>query len=173
METMEGFEFCRPYLAENEYVLWKGRPEKGNLFTGREMVILPFAVMWLAFALYWEYQAFQGVGSWFAILWGLPFVAVGIYLLAGRFAAAAYLRGRTFYVITNKKIIIKKGGRIVMYDGKSLPPMNLVIHKNGNGTLTFGHQIYTRNGYRSSVSFTIENIPDVVQVQNALEMMER
>lgn len=173
MSSLDEYEFCRRYMTDGEYILWKGRPEKGNIFTGQEVVMLPFSVIWLAFSVYWEMTALQSGVSWFLVLWGIPFVAVGIYLLVGRFFMTAYLRRRTFYVITNKKIIIRRGNRICMYEGRNLPSAETVIHKNGCGTLKFGQTFYTRNGYRNGTAFMIENVADVAQVQNAVNSMDR
>lgn len=173
MNDLEGYEFCRNYMTDGEYILWKGRPEKGNLFTGQEVVMLPFSLLWLAFSVYWEMTAIRSADSWFMVLWGIPFVAIGIYLFVGRFFMTAYLRNRTFYVITNKKIIIRRGSRIQMHDGRNLPSAEIVIHKNGCGTLKFGQMVYTRNGYRNGTAFMIENVADVTQVQNAIDSMDR
>lgn len=173
----DDFDFCRPYILNDERILWKGRPEKGNLFTSREYVMLPFSLIWLSFSLFWEWAALNSVKNreapLFIALWGLPFVGIGLYLLIGRFIQEAYLRGKTFYVITNKKIIIKRGNKIKMHDGKDLPPMDIEIHKNGNGTILFCEDVYTRRGRRHSTYFTIENIADIAQAQNAVNMMDK
>ncbi len=145
MNNTDPYDFCRRYMTDDEYILWKGHPEKGNIFTGREAVMLPFSIVWLSFAIYWEMTVLRSGNSWFMALWGLPFVAIGIYLLIGRFIMTAYLRTRTFYV----------------------------IHKNGNGTILFTQNVYTSKGSRSSTAFAIENIADVAQAQNAVERMER
>ena len=57
MDYMDGYEFGRPYMVGDEYILWKGKPEKGALFTGREIIMLPFALIWLAFSVFWELTA--------------------------------------------------------------------------------------------------------------------
>ena len=81
------YDFCRPYLLEDEYILWKGRPERGNIFRQGDWMVVIFAVMWLGFSLFWEFSALKSVmsggGSLFLALWGLPFVAIGLYLLFG------------------------------------------------------------------------------------------
>ena len=41
MNNHDPYDFCRRYMTEDEYILWKGHPEKGNIFTGREAVMLP------------------------------------------------------------------------------------------------------------------------------------
>lgn len=174
--VMDPYSFCRPYLLEDEYILWKGRPEKGNIFRQGDLMMVLFALMWLAFSVFWEIialrSAFGGGGPVFLALWGLPFVAIGLYLLFGRFLQTIYLRDKTFYVITNKKIIVKSGRKITLREGKDLPPMDVMIHKNGNGTILFSETYDTRRGSRR-VYFMLENLADVAQAQNAVSRMEK
>lgn len=42
------------YLMPDEYVLWNGKPEKGNLLTGQDVFMIPFSIMWCGFAIVWE-----------------------------------------------------------------------------------------------------------------------
>ena len=66
MDYMDEYEFGRPYMVGDEYILWKGKPEKGALFTGREIIMLPFALIWLAFSVFWELTAiFSGAPLFF------------------------------------------------------------------------------------------------------------
>ena len=173
MDYMDEYEFGRPYMVGDEYILWKGKPEKGALFTGREIIMLPFALIWLAFSVFWELTAIFSGAPLFFCLWGIPFIGICIYLLIGRFFHMAYLRKRTFYIITNKKIMIKRGNRIEMHDGKSLPPMDIRIHKNGNGTITFCDNVYMSGRRRYGAYFALENLADVVAAQNAVSMKKK
>ena len=62
---------------------------------------IPFGLLWCGFAIFWEWSVVSGGRApWFFELWGVPFVAVGLYLVFGRFIADAYQRGRTVYGIT-------------------------------------------------------------------------
>ena len=106
-------------------------------------------------------------------IWGLPFVGVGIYLLFGRFIQSICLRNKTFYIITNKKLIIRSGGKIKLYQAEDIPPMDIHLHKNGNGTILFWQESYRRNGRRYSSYFALENIADVAGAQNAISRMEK
>lgn len=172
MEYYDNYQFCRPYILPGESILWKGQPEKGNLITRRDFVMIPFGLFWLAFCVFWESLAIKS-GQLFPIIWGLPFVAVGIYLVFGRFLQSAYLRDKTFYVITNKKIIIKAGQKITMHDARDLPPMEVEIHRNGNGTILFSEETYTRRGRRHHTYIMLENLKDIAQAQNAVSMMDK
>lgn len=39
-------------------------------------------------------------------LWGIPFVCVGLYMVFGRFLMKSYLREKTVYVITNRRVFL-------------------------------------------------------------------
>lgn len=170
---MDEYSFANRYLVGDEYILWKGRPERGNIVTSSDKIMIPFSIMWLGFAVFWEMTAITSGAPFFFALWGIPFVGIGIYMFAGRFVYKAYLRDKTFYIVTNKKIIIKQGNKITMKDGRDLPPMDIEIHKNGNGTIYFAAQIGTRKGWHNHVYCILENLVDVAQAQNAISQMER
>lgn len=144
MTTLDHYDFCKPYISDNEYILWEGAPEKGFTFTSRDLVMIPFSLFWLAFALFWEFSVITSTSSLFMAIWGLPFVGVGIYLLFGRFIQSICLRNKTFYIITNKKLIIRSGGKIKLYQAEDIPPMDIHLHKNGNGTILFWQESYHR-----------------------------
>lgn len=173
MEYTDNYAFCKPYITEGEQILWKGKPEKGQIFHKQDIVMIPFAIFWLGFSLFWEFTAIQGGGSFFFALWGLPFIAVGVYLLIGRHIHTLYLRNKTFYVVTNKRLIIKKGNKIEMRMAQDLPPMEVQLHKNGNGTITFWEEVYVGRGRRHNTFLMLENLSDVARAQNAISSMER
>lgn len=168
----ENYGFANAYLSNGEYILWKGKPEKGNLIVPRDIFTLLFGLFWLSFSVFWEYNAVKGGAPIFFALFGLPFIGIGIYMVIGRFLQAAYLRNKTFYVITNKKIIIKRGKKLTMHDGENLPPMQTEIYKNGNGTIFFGDISHTRNGNYNAY-FVLENLSNITQVQTAISNMEK
>ena len=173
MNDTENYHFYKPYLTDQEQVLWTGMPEKGRLFTGQDFVLLPFGIVWLAFSLFWEVAALKSSAPLFSSLFGLPFIGIGVYLVFGVFIQRLRLRGRTFYAITNKKIMIKRGNRMAMYDAWDLPPMSIRIHKNGNGTIVFQETVYGTGRRSSTRYFALENIADFEQAQNAISRMDR
>ena len=172
MECLEGFQFCNNMILPGERVLWKGRPEKGRYFSGRDLIMIPFCIFWLGFSLFWEWHAIQS-GIPIMIIWGLPFIAVGLYLLFGQALSSALTRSKTYYVVTNKKLIIKKGNRITTYLAQDLPPMTLKLYGDGNGTIRFSEVIRYRRGRSYSNYFALENIAEPLQAQNAINSMER
>ncbi len=172
MDYIDHYQFCTPYILPGESILWKGKPEKGNIITSRELIMTPFSLFILAFSVFWEYLALQS-GQLIVIIWGLPIVGISLYMMFGRHIQTAFLRSRTFYVITNKKLIIKKGRKITMHNSEDLPPMEVELHKNGNGSIFFYEEVYTRRGHRHNTYIVLENLKDVTHAQNAISMMEQ
>ncbi len=173
MEENMSYTILKQYITPEEQLLWQGRPEKsGNIITKRDLFLIPFSIMWTGFSLVWEISALKSGSGVFFALWGLPFIGVGVYMLIGRFIHKAYLRDKTVYAVTNKKIIIKAGNKLKILDGKTLPPMDIEIHRNGNGSIIFTEEIlYNRR--RSYTYVSLENLRDYVQAQNAISSMDR
>src|SRR5262249_39590174 len=74
-------------------------------------------------------------------LWGIPFVCVGLYMVAGRFFVDRNLRGKTYYGITNERAIIVSGlfsRQVKSLSLRNLTDLTLVEKSQGRGTITFG-----------------------------------
>jgi len=109
-------------------------------------------------------------------LFGIPFVCVGIYIVIGRFFHTAWLRKRTYYVITNRKIIRLRNKKVDVLMGANLPQFSVEAYQDGSGSIYFGQhpsqlQFGMRNTATDRNSFALENIPDVVRVQQHLTQM--
>ena len=173
-EMNDEFAFARPYLAPGETILWRGKPEKGHLLGPQDVFMIPFSILWCGFAIFWFVTALINAPLPFA-LFGVPFVCVGLYISIGRFFHIAYVRKNTAYVITNHKIIRRRGNKIDMLDAKTMPPIHITAHTDGTGTIQFGQPTYYhRRGYGyngwspNGGIFSMENVPDVARVQQIL-----
>jgi hypothetical protein len=171
MEYQDDYSFSYAFLTPGETVLWKGRPQKGHLFSSEDLFMTLFSLFWCSFAFFWEYSAIRSGAPFFFKLFGLPFIAIGLYLLVGRYFHTASLRRRTYYVVTNLKIIRKRGKKIDMLDISTMPPLQISAHNDGTGTISFtilhgSVHSGTRSGSRTV--FVLENIPDVAKVHALL-----
>lgn len=174
MMNYDEYHFSREYLTSGERIIWKGKPGKGNLLSSSDVFLIPFSIVWGGFAFFWEFMVISSGGPAFFALFGLPFVLLGVYLIFGRFIHLAYLRKRTFYVITNEKIIRKRGKKIDYLSIRNLPTVQVKVHKNGYGTISFQQQTLFGNLQNTNLfnpgqaGFTIENVSNVVQVQKTI-----
>jgi hypothetical protein len=94
----------QPYLRPGERLLWSGRPDPGVWFTPADAFLIPFSILWGGFAIFWE--AGVSGGPVFGVVWGIPFVAVGVYMIVGRFFYKRHRKKRTCYGITDRRAIV-------------------------------------------------------------------
>jgi len=74
-------------------------------------------------------------------LWGIPFVATGLYMVFGRFFADAKQRSKTYYGVTTERVIIVSGlfsTKTKSLNLSTLTDVTLDEKSNGCGTITFG-----------------------------------
>ncbi len=160
------YEFARAYYFTDEYELWRGK--SNGMPPHQKLMMIPFGLFFLIFSLFWTITASSAGGAFG--LFGLPFIAVGVYLVFGR----GIVGKKTYYVITNHKIYRSQAGRIDMVEFANLPPMRVEVHQNGAGSVYFGEHHYRSNGRNNyEVVFTIENVDDIAIVQRIISEQVR
>jgi len=128
-------------LSPGERVLWSAQPRQGITLRGADALMIPFSLMWGGFAFFWEWSVLHSNAPAFFALWGIPFVAMGIYLIFGRFFVDAWQRSRTHYAVTNERILIADGLRGVTVTSvslRTLADMTLSENSDGEGSIYFG-----------------------------------
>jgi hypothetical protein len=131
-------------LLPGESLLWTGQPLKSVVFHVSDWFAVPFSLMWGGFAIFWEWSA-SGQGNnhgtnLFFSLWGIPFVLIGQYLIWGRFLYTAWKKTRTFYAVTNKRVIVLNSlGNRKITDAfmTGLSSVSLTTRADGVGTIEF------------------------------------
>lgn len=134
-------EIIQGELEAGEQLLWAGRPLQGIRLRRSDLFMIPFSLLWGGFAFFWEWTVMQENGPLVAQLFGLPFVLVGLYMIAGRFFLEAKQREKTFYGISNERLIIASGlcrKRVTSLNLATLSNISLTEESNGSGTITFG-----------------------------------
>ena len=130
-------------LTDSEKVLWSGQPKQGIVFRTFDLFVVPFSVVWCGIAIFIFFQAARGQKApIFFDLFSFVFVLIGIYIVVGRFLTEARQRSRTFYAVTNDRVIIISGlfGRTLKsIELKSLGEMSLSERNSGSGSIVFGN----------------------------------
>jgi len=98
-----------PYLLPDEHLLWIGRPDPAKRFTGSDIFLVPFSLLWGGFMIFWMGAVLvKGAPAPFA-LFGLPFVVFGLYLIFGRFMVKARRKRQTAYGLTERRALVAVG----------------------------------------------------------------
>ena len=166
-------------LVSGENLVWAGRPNPSVIFHSDDWYMIPFSLLWGGFAIFWE----TGVMGWwghnskgspplFMALWGIPFIVIGQYMIWGRFFHEGWLKRRTYYGVTNRRLIVlqeaSKRKTCSMYLD-AIPS----VERDGSfiGTLWFGsrYSVTTGGGQRSrNISrFYVGNVPVFADIDDA------
>ena len=127
-------------LEPGERLLWSGQPHARSYMFRGGWFLLPFSILWFGFAIFWESAVILSGAPILFWLWGIPFLLVGVYMTVGRFWIAARAAARTFYGVTNRRILIELGAfnrQFVSIDLLTLPYLQLNEQSSGRGTITF------------------------------------
>jgi hypothetical protein len=184
-------------LDSGETLLWSGQPKQGLRLRASDAYMIPFSLMWGGFAIFWETMALAiprgtkagdephdaGLIAWFFPLWGIPFVAMGLYIIFGRFFYDAAVRKKTFYAITNQRLIILKtlfSQNIASFDYAGLNTINVTERGDKSGDILFGTpngmSSFAGSGWPGSVKSAVPGfylLPDARQVYERIRQAQR
>jgi hypothetical protein len=162
-------------LGGGEKLLWSGQPRQGLMLRSSDALFIPFSLLWGGFAVFWETSVIRSGAPFFFMLWGIPFVFVGVYMTIGRFFVDARIRECTAYGITNERIVIVSGlfkSSVKSLNLRTLSDISLNERQDGSGTITFGPSdigsafVFGRSGRQASPAF--EEVPNVRAVHQTI-----
>ena len=151
-------------LGTDEYIIWKGKPGLGNLFStvdlwlclaGTFLVILS-ALCWFGF-----YISEYIVGL-FCVL-SIIFFLIGVYYLFVRFMIEIFVRWNTIYVLTNHKLYFIRFGIIKSIPNKTVETAIVFEHRNENQSIYFdmiNSDVFFRMAGKGHQYFCLLNIPE-------------
>jgi hypothetical protein len=179
------FDKFRDELNPGERIIWSGQPQQGLMLRAADVFMIPFSLMWGGFAIFWEFGVVSGGAPFFFMLWGVPFVLVGLYIIFGRFFFDSAQRSKTYYALTNERVIIISGlfnQNTKTLGLKMLPEINISTKGNSKGTITFGTShpmawMYSGSGFpnmgRYNIAPSFEMIDDAKTVYQHIKRLQR
>ncbi len=170
------------YFLPGEKLLWSGRPKQGLMLYKKDLLLVPFSLMWGGFAIFWEIMAVRQINApFFFRLWGVPFILIGLYLIVGRFAVDAIVRAGTQYAVSNQRIMVLRSGwfsKLLTISLDRLPTLDLNQNDDGSGTISFGDDGLTGYGRRRGMGMwtpALSNVPQflgIADVRQAFDIIE-
>jgi len=128
-------------LLPGERIQWTGRPVSLPVFSFVDFFLLPFGVAWNGIIGFFIYTSIKEGAPIFFLIFSIPFVGVGLYLLFGRFFSRAAFLKNTRYAVTDSRILAlttKRGVRsLSAYEIKKLESVNKRVQPDGAGTIFF------------------------------------
>jgi hypothetical protein len=116
-----------------------GNPDPKKHFTPSDKYVIPFSLAFFAFAVFWVVGA-SAAGGAFG-LFGIPFLAVALYNVFGRFIYKANRKRRTIYAVTNRRVLeivrSRRGESVHATYLRSIPNISTSADSDGHGSIEF------------------------------------
>jgi hypothetical protein len=171
----------QPELLSGENILWAGKPNPGVIFHREDLFLIPFSLLWGGFAIFWEMgvAGMLNFGShsqqqWgFGMVWGIPFVVAGQYLIWGRFLYVFWKKNHIFYAVTDRRVIAVQNApsrKVASAYIDTLPTLIKSVRNDGIGTLNFAQTdpLWSRGrGWGTWDATAFGNVPAFVDVDDA------
>lgn len=174
-------EWILSELLSGEEILWADQPSTRRLFTLGDLLRVPFTLMWAGFALFWNIMVWSMDAPIFFRLWGLPFLLVGVYITFGRFFYLHWRKVRTYYVVTDRRLLIFNFGPRRNLDAFALHDLSTLrkrTGRNGVGSIIFGqaqgrynNSIDMSNTGMESFGYTVPGFYDIAYVNEVYTLI--
>lgn len=170
--------WLRDELARDEEVLWSGEPTP-RFFTAATLPAFLFSIPWTGFAIFWVVMAFAmsgaaagPVGIVFP-LFGLPFVAVGLFMMSAPWWARRRL-ARAVYAVTDRRALVidhdfRDTRCVQSYGPAEITTVEKRVRPDGSGDVLFADKTQRgRHGREYSVRVGFVGVREARKVEQAL-----
>lgn len=161
-------------LEFGEVKLWSGKPKQGLVFSNQDIILIPFSILWCGFAIFWELSVISQDSPGFFALWGIPFVLIGLYFTFGRFIHDYIIRKNTDYIITDKRIILKKYSKTESIGFGNWSCLKLEEFSNDYGNILFAEplSLFARRRSWSSMLSSNFGVPAFFKIKKAKQVYD-
>jgi len=163
-------------ILPGERVVWSGQPKQGLMLTSRDILLIPFSLVWCGFAVFWTFSATSMGAPGFFDLFGLMFVSIGLYFVFGRFVFDAWVRRGLHYAVTNERILITRPapfGRFTALKLGEWRDIDLNERADGRGTIRFGQPVAVwGNRGMSAWSAALDPTPQFLGIEGARRVFD-
>lgn len=133
-------------LEPGERLSWWDQPRQGFMLRAADWFSIPIALFWCGISLFALIKANRS-GTW-ADLIPPSLLLIGLYMLIGRFFHDAWRRARTFYGLTDRRVLIVRGKQFQSLSLDQIEELSLNESKDGTGSIRFGREppYFTEDG---------------------------
>jgi|HubBroStandDraft_1064217.scaffolds.fasta_scaffold398474_2 hypothetical protein len=121
------------YLQGGERIVWTGQPAQGIRFSGQDIFLVPFSLVWtgIVASIFVPMASTGGQAMPFPfVLFPAIFLVAGIFFVFGRFLLDAWARSTMSYALTDRRALILRrffGDRLIAISLLNCPNLRLSL----------------------------------------------
>lgn len=140
----EATRYIQPEMQTTERLMWSGRPPQGLRVRKQDIPAVIFGLAWAGFALFWTWSIWQEAAELLPAVMGGMMVLIGVYQFLGQFFVDSYVRARTYYGVSDQRMVILKSGpprSLQSLDLAELPDVTLDTEGMDGGVIRFSPDV--------------------------------
>ena len=147
----DAYQRLEPLLRPGEQLRWSGRPGPKARFAKADAFLVPFSLFWAGFVVVWEWLAVTRDSPLLFVLFGIPFVLMGLYLVFGRFIYKNRRKRSTVYGLTDSRAIVSTRPGAMQDIGLTGVPVSTTRSRDGRrATVLFGNSPLQAAAYQNT-----------------------
>ncbi|MGT2462945.1 hypothetical protein [Sinomonas atrocyanea] len=127
----EAWSRLQPILREGEHLRWAGQPDPRVKFARADLLLVPFGIWWGVGTVFFESIAIASGAPISFVLYGIPFLVVGLYVSVGRFIYKKRRKLMTVYALTDSRAIVSSSRNSFVDAPVMGAPMRIIRSRNG------------------------------------------
>ncbi len=159
-------------MKDGEIILWEGKPMSGFRFRDTDIILIPISIILLGFSVMLNYILIHFESDFIFKVIGIALAMLAIYTGGLRFFFNAQKRRRTFYCITNKRILMISGRKkkLQTLPLKNIDRLDKTEEKDGSGFIIFGSTNPLWPWLLGSFYMTGDTIPGMQMIPDVKEV---
>jgi hypothetical protein len=169
--TPNDYSIFQGELLEDEKILWIGKPDTKFILEKGDIFLALLGLLCAGCGLF-VLNSFITLG-YISIFIGIFFVLVGLYLLFGRYHNNNYEKKRTFYAVTNQRVLIITyifTKNVIAKFINQIPVLIKNVRKDGIGTIQFENDQYRTSGENVEI-IDVPTFHDIKDVDTVYELI--
>ncbi len=162
----------KPYLKENEEILWCDKPVKLFTPTLPEVAEIVLGVVWIFFCVFWLVMGLLSektdLASKIFPYLAIPFSGLGFWFSMVKPTLLSLRRKRIAYAVTNKRVLVARIGSLSYveeYAYRDVGDMQIRVNKDKTGTIyLFAEKMDDKKRYTTSGIFGIKDVEIVYEI---------
>ena len=162
----------KPYLKENEEILWCDKPKKLFTPTLPEVAEIVLGIVWIIFCVFWLVMGLLAERTdWASKIFpylAIPFSGLGFWFSLIKPILLSLRRKKIIYAVTNKRVLVARMGGLAYveeYAYKDVGDMQIRVNKDGTGTIyLFAEKMDNKKRYTTSGIFGICDVEKVYEI---------
>lgn len=159
-------------LKQDEFIIWRGKPDKGLNFHFIDLILSVFGIFILGFAIaLWRTSYLLDFSDMIYLGLAVLLTCLGLYFLFVRYFVEMMKRSKIYYVLTNQRLFITFGSSVHVVENHNVKNASIKYHKNNHVSVYFDAHMQKQRR-EAGLSFDCLSLLNIANGQHVIDLMK-